>query len=132
MGFWKDLLSGNKDDSEDGLDRNSERIATNEDEIEELREMLDDTPKSDYEAHESITWNIQKRKDRLDYLRKRKDELNKDDHDDPVEDCIDPNQTFYDEHGYWPWEAQDEEEDKEEDEDGPDERPDESWMEDGR
>ena len=54
MGIWKNLLSGNRDDSEDDLDMNSRRIETNEDEIEELREMRDETPYSDYERENPV------------------------------------------------------------------------------
>ena len=75
MGIWKDLLSGKRDDSEDDLDMNSRRIETNEDEIEDLREIRDETPYSNYEARDEIDYKIEKHENRLDYLRERRDEL---------------------------------------------------------
>ena len=84
MGFWKNLLSGNRDDSEDDLYMNSRRIETNEDKIEELRDIRDDIPRRDWEAREEIDWDIEKRQNRLDHLRERRDELHEENycHDD--------------------------------------------------
>ena len=87
MGIWKNLLSENKDDSDDDLDMNSRRIETNEDKMEELRGMRDDIPQSDYESHEEIDSKIEESHDRLDYLRERRDELHEDNYcDDDSED----------------------------------------------
>jgi hypothetical protein len=66
---------------------NSRRIETNEDEVEELREIRDDIPRWDDEAQEEIDWKIRKRQDRLDYLRNRRDELHESNYcDDDSED----------------------------------------------
>ena len=82
MGIWKDLLSGNKDDSEDDLDMNRRRIETNEDKIEELREIRDEVPYSDYETRDEIDLEIENREDRLDYLREKRDELHEENYED--------------------------------------------------
>ena len=82
MGIWKDLLSGNKDDSEDDLDMNRRRIETNEDKIEELREIRDEVPYSDYETRDEIDSEIENHEDRLDYLRERRDELHEENYED--------------------------------------------------
>ena len=85
MGFWSDLRKKN-DESQDDLEMNSRRIETNEDEIDELRDMRDDIPRWDNEARDEIDYKIEKREDRIDYLRSRREDLHEENYCDDEDD----------------------------------------------
>ena len=82
MGFWKKVLSGNRDDSEDDLDLNQTRIENNEDEIDRLRDIRDDIPSWDNEARDEIDDKIERREDRVNYLRERREDLHEENYCD--------------------------------------------------
>ena len=77
MGFLRDLLSGNKDDSEDDLRMNSKRIGNNEGKLMELRAIRNNIPRRDVEALIDIDSEIEEIENRLYYLRARREGLHK-------------------------------------------------------
>lgn len=86
MGFWKRVLSGNRDDSDDDLGMNQTRIDNNEYEIDKLRDIRDDIPRWDHDALDEIDEKIERRRDRIDYLRDRREELHEERYSDYDDD----------------------------------------------
>ena len=86
MGFWKNFLFGNRDDSKDDLNMNSKRIQTNENEIGKLQSKRDNIPRWQTMRLGEIDSEIEKRQNRLDYLRKRRDELHQKKYKPSVDD----------------------------------------------
>ena len=86
MGFWKNFLFGNRDDSKDDLNMNSKRIQTNENEIGKLQSKRDNIPRWQTMRLGEIDSEIEKRQNRLDYLRKRRDELHEKNYKPSVDD----------------------------------------------
>ena len=75
MGFWKNLLSGNRDDSDDGLRDNSERIQNNEEKMRELQAIRNRIPRRDVEEQIEYDSEIERIRDRLAYLYRNRDLL---------------------------------------------------------